>query len=655
MHPAGGSFSVISLPKFRFRFWLGALILAALLPAAAVVGFTVWRSGETLRLNSLELLATSADVVAYAVANELKNQAGSLRTIARGPERDGVAFTVPPPGSARSSAPPVFLPQDVVSRVRESGRPAVTNMLPVMEGLSPKVALVLPDTSGPPGTLIARLISPEDLIRSLHLERKEFRHFLIAVTDGNGVLLARSRGSQRHVGHRVPDWDKLQAANSDHGVFEGKAAEGHMMVFAFHTIDNTPGWAVVVAEPLEVFNARWQRPLSGAIVASLLGLVIAGTVAVCIARQTLRPVQALAQHAEAVGSDANYRGRPARVRSPVLEFEQLRQNLVRAEAAQRRRARAERRASQKLADSERRYRALASVGALVFWRSTLAGEIFSATGWTELTGQPEETAFGESWLERVHPEDRPTVEAALVHARETQTPLDIEFRIRPISPEWRWVRARGAPVADTRGVVDEWVGVLEDVDERRQAEARIAHMAHHDALTGLANRTLFKERLEEAITAATPAHGALLYLDLDRFKEVNDTYGHPTGDALLQAVAERLRASVRETDTVARLGGDEFAIIQTPASDPPAAARELAARLIHDLCAPFEILGHRVTIGTSIGIALIRDENVDEDQLMRQADLALYEAKQSGRGQFRMYEPRMEAGAHRANASTVPA
>jgi diguanylate cyclase (GGDEF)-like protein len=187
------------------------------------------------------------------------------------------------------------------------------------------------------------------------------------------------------------------------------------------------------------------------------------------------------------------------------------------------------------------------------------------------------------------------------------------------------------------------ISTHEDVTEQRRAEARIAHLAHHDVLTDLPNRALMRERLEQAL-AATQKGGrslAVLLLDLDRFKEVNDTLGHPIGDALLKAVAERLRHCVREEDTVARLGGDEFAIIQRT-SDPATDSVGLARRIQEAIAAPFDLDGHHVLVGTSIGIAVAPGDGEAPDDLLKNADLALYRAKNEGRGTHRFFEPEMD-------------
>ena len=190
---------------------------------------------------------------------------------------------------------------------------------------------------------------------------------------------------------------------------------------------------------------------------------------------------------------------------------------------------------------------------------------------------------------------------------------------------------------------DGWLTTYEDTTERRLSEARIAHLAHYDALTDLPNRVLFRDALEHALAYARRGHLLALHcLDLDQFKAVNDTLGHPVGDELLQAVAQRLRDGLRDTDTLARLGGDEFAIVQT-ALDSPHDAAALATRLIETIEIPFEIAGHQIVIGASAGIAFAPADGLDADALLKNADLALYRAKVDGRGIYRLFHKAMDA------------
>ncbi len=192
-----------------------------------------------------------------------------------------------------------------------------------------------------------------------------------------------------------------------------------------------------------------------------------------------------------------------------------------------------------------------------------------------------------------------------------------------------------------------WVATIEDVTERTRADEKIVHLAHYDGLTDLPNRLLFRERLEASLKAIRPGEQlAVLYIDIDEFKSVNDALGHPTGDELLKGVAERLRGCLKETDVAARLGGDEFAVIQTAIKD-----RSETTRLVDEIHSairqPMECMGHLITTDASIGIALAPGDGADLDQLLRNADLALYGAKGDGRRTYRFFEAGMD---HRARA-----
>jgi len=190
-----------------------------------------------------------------------------------------------------------------------------------------------------------------------------------------------------------------------------------------------------------------------------------------------------------------------------------------------------------------------------------------------------------------------------------------------------------------------WVATIEDITERTRADEKIAHLAHYDALTDLPNRVLFRERLEQALRAVRPGEQlAVLYIDIDEFKGVNDALGHPVGDELLQGVAERLRGCLKETDVAARLGGDEFAVIQCAIKNQ-SETTQLVDRIYEAIRAPLECAGHLITTDASIGIALAPGDGLDLDQLLKNADLALYGAKGDGRRTYRFFEAGMDARA----------
>jgi len=186
-----------------------------------------------------------------------------------------------------------------------------------------------------------------------------------------------------------------------------------------------------------------------------------------------------------------------------------------------------------------------------------------------------------------------------------------------------------------------WVATHEDITEEKRAEERIVHVAHHDALTGLPNRLLFTEQLEQALRRVRRGEQlAVLYIDLDRLKRVNDTLGHPIGDQLLKGIADRLLGCVRDIDTVARLSGDEFAIIQS-SIDGPADAAALAVRIRDAIRAPIGLHGHQIVVDSSIGISIAPNDGTEFDELLKTADIALYEAKNAGRGTYCFYEADM--------------
>ncbi|MBK9080170.1 MAG: EAL domain-containing protein [Hyphomicrobium sp.] len=189
-----------------------------------------------------------------------------------------------------------------------------------------------------------------------------------------------------------------------------------------------------------------------------------------------------------------------------------------------------------------------------------------------------------------------------------------------------------------------WVDLHEDITDKRAAEAQIEQLARFDALTGLANRHHFQERLEKAVEdLGEQTEFALLWLDLDRFKSVNDTLGHPSGDELLRAVADRLRLCVRSSDFIARLGGDEFAIIATVTNSGTETAQILGDRIVRRISAPYEIAGKLVSVGVSVGIVLAPRHGKSAEDLIRNADVALYRAKSQGRGRQVLFNDNLEA------------
>ena len=210
------------------------------------------------------------------------------------------------------------------------------------------------------------------------------------------------------------------------------------------------------------------------------------------------------------------------------------------------------------------------------------------------------------------------------------------------------------PLLDESGRVTHFVAIQHDVTASTREREEIQRLAYHDSLTGLANRASFLESLDRAIARAAPEQRllALLFLDLDDFKPVNDALGHAAGDELLVAVAERLRAAVRKTDAVARLGGDEFAVLLTDVEHPDTAGA-LAGKLVDRIGQPYMLSGRRIEVGVSIGVSVYPRDGTTVDTLLSRADAAMYAAKARGRRQYRFFDPDLAAvsGAHSARGA----
>lgn len=244
----------------------------------------------------------------------------------------------------------------------------------------------------------------------------------------------------------------------------------------------------------------------------------------------------------------------------------------------------------------------------------------------------------------LHPDDQARVMAALSAARQPgSVSRVIDCRVDK-NGAYVWVEIRLNPIRDAGGNVKEIEGIIVDITERKNSEDQILFLARFDALTGLFNRTVFVEWVQKAVARVKRGGKgfAILYLDLDHFKDVNDTLGHPIGDLLLKAVAERLHSSVRETDIVARFGGDEFAIMQTDVSDAEDAS-VLARKLIGGLGQLYAIDGNMIRLGVSIGIAMCGRDALDAEALLSYADVALYRAKSEGRNKYRFFTESMDA------------
>ncbi|RPI27827.1 MAG: EAL domain-containing protein [Acidobacteria bacterium] len=302
---------------------------------------------------------------------------------------------------------------------------------------------------------------------------------------------------------------------------------------------------------------------------------------------------------------------------------------------------------QALRESEARY-ALAAEGSndgLWDWDLRRHSVYFSPR-WRGMIGfEGEEIGEHPSeWLHRVHPTDRPKVRNALLEHIEAGSPhFEAEYRILHRDGNYRWMLSRGLAVRDADGKAYRIAGSQTDVTARKLAEEQLLHDAFHDHLTGLPNRALFIDRLESNLKRRSRSSQylfALLFLDLDRFKIVNDSLGHLAGDLLLKILAKRLEASIRSVDTVARFGGDEFAVLLSDLREPGDAI-VVAERIQKGLQIPFPLEEHQVFTTASIGIVVSSPDYQYADEMLRDADTAMYRAKMRGKGSYELFNGEM--------------
>ena len=264
-----------------------------------------------------------------------------------------------------------------------------------------------------------------------------------------------------------------------------------------------------------------------------------------------------------------------------------------------------------------------------------------------LTGEPPERFLSGQVGCRalIHPDDAGQVLATVTQAVAERDTYAVEYRVRSIDGQVRWASERGRAAYDAGGQ-PLWIdGVIVDITDRKIAELAIRDLAFYDPLTGLPNRRLLLDRLHQqlAVSARSRLHGALLFIDLDKFKGINDTLGHQTGDQLLTEVAHRLRSSVRGSDTVARLGGDEFVVmldeLASSADEAASLASGIGAKLIDSLGHPYQLGSHTVQCTPSVGLATYCGHDQSADELIRRADEAMYQAKAAGRNRLHLYQP----------------
>jgi diguanylate cyclase (GGDEF)-like protein/PAS domain S-box-containing protein len=293
----------------------------------------------------------------------------------------------------------------------------------------------------------------------------------------------------------------------------------------------------------------------------------------------------------------------------------------------------------KLQEGDELFQAIAEkVGDLVSVLDTDGRRIYNNPSYRKLFGV-EELAVGSDCFSEIHPDDRDRIKAIFRKTVETGVGEQSKFRFVLKDGSIRYIESEGNVVHDSTGKVSKVIVISHDVTERKKIEEQLRHVSYHDVLTGLPNRILLSDRLKQAIAAAKRNNQeilSLMFIDLDQFKQVNDTLGHTVGDLLLKEVAIRIQDCLRDSDTAARIGGDEFVVL-LPSIKKKLDTMVVAEKIRHSLCQPIVLADQSLRISSSIGVAFYPENGSEEEMLLKSADSAMYDAKKSGRNMVRFF------------------
>ena len=453
---------------------------------------------------------------------------------------------------------------------------------------------------------------------------------VISLIDADGRILGRSLEAERWIGQAAP-MDRalvLRRLAEERGSAENVSLDGVARVAGFARSRSMP-WLVYVGIPTDTALASANLNARESMALGLAMLVVGLFLAAWVAGRIAMPLRQLSDDARLLGEGHLEHRSQIRTGS---EIGLLARTLNRMAAALQERTAAALRSEERLA------LALEGSGQSLFDWDIPGNRIHYSSRASTLRGGPEKASetTPEAMRAFVHPDDLPHMLAAMKNALAGRTPIyEAEFRVRHKDGQWIWLRSRGRVVErDEAGRALRLVGTDTDVTERKLAEEQLRQRAEFDALTGLPNRALFNDRLAGAIERSGRSGKilALLFLDIDHLKGVNDSRGHEAGDELLTIAAERLLGAVRSVDTVARLAGDEFTVILEGLNEP-SEAETVALKLVEAMRPAMRLGGSLVHVSTSIGLALLEPDD-DPARLLRRADEALYAAKRAGRDRY---------------------
>jgi diguanylate cyclase (GGDEF)-like protein len=644
-------------------FYLFALCAALTIPILIVTAFMTWQFARSEQLRLKAAVEDSGKRIEFAMDRQLANDLEMLRALASSPAlryRDFEAFAEQVKiliGSEDDDTSIVVSGADSGSVLLTVGRQSFDAQ--ELGAIDPKLTIsnfvggssfdesayyvsvpVVLDGSLQ-YWLHGRMSLPRlvHLVNSLRLSPGQFA----SIVDRNGTILARSSEVERHYGRRLPG---LDGPARDHFTWSGVNPQGVKVYGVFRRLPS--GWGVTGGLSENLLNAPLYRSLGWLGVLALVMVSISALIAWTLTRVMAHAASFLTRKAGKLGDGLDL-SEPA---TAVVEANTVGRAMVAASRKLRQQAEALAAAKEELERHvEARTAELAEKRHLL--ETTLASMdqgliVIDPTGRIQLHNSRAAEMIGlENDLLDKHPNIRDTVRLQGDRGDFSAMPDDVKimFDRSRLEPGTTLVHERdlsGGGVLEVRTVPladGSMVRTYTDVTLRKHAERHLQHLARHDGLTDLPNRVFFNERLEQAL-AYSERHGsafAVLSLDLDRFKQINDVQGHAVGDIVLVELAKRLKGELRMEDTVARLGGDEFAIIQTGLSNADESAA-LARRILRAVHKPFRIDGADYEVGISIGIATCPANGRRADDLMKKADVALYQAKRSGRARFCAFE-----------------
>jgi diguanylate cyclase (GGDEF)-like protein/PAS domain S-box-containing protein len=526
---------------------------------------------------------------------------------------------------------------DYVSRVVESRKPVISGLLQgrLTSGYHLAVSVPVVREDRVKYVLTAGL-KPDRLSALLASQQEKGTESIASILDRDYTVLARTVGADKWVGRRASPQFIESVRNGADGVEKSVSIDGKSVYVAFRTLPET-GWTVAVGVPAAELDGPLEEAILGTAILGVLLLLVSLGGAVLAGRRIAMPLSALASAAREM---AQARTVEVKDDGSVAEITTLAGALRNANDVMTKL----RQAQEALYETKEQFQQLAKHIPEAFWITDLQRHvmIYASPAFERIHGARVRSMRGvwRAWKQTLHPEDRLRVLAA--HRNMATGPTEVQYRIVRPDGATRWVRACGYPVEDSNGVVYRVAGTIEDITERRELEDRLHYQAHFDSLTGLPNRVLFFDRLAQALAQAQRSSHkvAVLFVDIDRFKVINDTLGHGIGDQLLKRAAESLARSIRVEDTVARLAGDEFAIV-LPRIDRPEDAALVAEKVLSSLAAPFDIDGQEVLVTGSVGVAISSVDGMDAEALVKNADTAMFRAKNSGRNAYEFYTAEM--------------